>query len=194
MLYNYLMSNPKPNVPDNKGKELNVKPTLRQKQAFTEMVGNGGNKAKALREVGYSPAVVNNPQKVTESKGWKQLEEEYFPLDQIAEVQAIVLKAKRYIYLDEEYEHEIKSKDGNVIGTETRIRKVQTEVDDIQNLIKALDIAYKVRGMYPKEQKGDLNINVFSLADLAERHNKRKQLGFVDVEEAKVIEEPKINK
>jgi hypothetical protein len=52
---------------------------------------------------------------------------------------------------------------------------------DLKTKMKAVDIFYKVRGKYPKEAKGDVNINVFSLAELADKSTKRKQLGAEDV-------------
>lgn len=36
-----------------------------------------------MREVGYSPNTAKNPQQVTNSKGWKELLEEYLPDDYI---------------------------------------------------------------------------------------------------------------
>jgi hypothetical protein len=39
-------------------------PSLRAQKAVSLMVGNGGNKAKALIDAGYSPATANTPSKV----------------------------------------------------------------------------------------------------------------------------------
>jgi hypothetical protein len=41
--------------------------SIRAKKALTNLVVNGGNKAKALRDAGYSEAVVNTPSKVFDS-------------------------------------------------------------------------------------------------------------------------------
>lgn len=43
------------------------KPTMRQLLAIKNVVGNGGNKAEALRDAKYSPSVVDNPSKVFDS-------------------------------------------------------------------------------------------------------------------------------
>lgn len=59
-----------------KTKERKFKPTERQKLALDIMVGNGGIATPAMIEVGYSPNTANTPQKLTESKGFKQLCEE----------------------------------------------------------------------------------------------------------------------
>jgi hypothetical protein len=47
--------------------------TLRQKMAVEKIVGNGGNVTEAMREVGYTENTANTPQKLTESKGFKEL-------------------------------------------------------------------------------------------------------------------------
>lgn len=46
--------------------------TLKQKKVIDKMIENGGNVSDAMREVGYSPKTAHNPQKVTDSKGFKE--------------------------------------------------------------------------------------------------------------------------
>ena len=46
--------------------------TEKQKQAINNLVGNGGNKTKAMIDAGYSPNTANTPQKLTESEGFKE--------------------------------------------------------------------------------------------------------------------------
>lgn len=62
--------------------------TAKQKKAVEKLVENGGKDnpkpvGEVLREVGYSEAIVKNPQKITESKGFKALLDEYIPDDLI---------------------------------------------------------------------------------------------------------------
>ena len=62
--------------------------TAKQKRAVEKMVENGGKDnpqpvGEILREVGYSEAIAKNPQKITESKGFKKLLDEYIPDDLI---------------------------------------------------------------------------------------------------------------
>lgn len=47
--------------------------TFRQKALAKELVENGGNMASAMRKAGYSDAMIKNPQKVTRSKGFKEI-------------------------------------------------------------------------------------------------------------------------
>lgn len=46
---------------------------LRQRNALKNLVANGGNIAKAMRDAGYSPRTARTPQKLTESNGWQKL-------------------------------------------------------------------------------------------------------------------------
>ena len=47
--------------------------TTKQKTAFNNMVGNGGNVTKAMIDAKYAIATANTPQKLTESKGFQVL-------------------------------------------------------------------------------------------------------------------------
>jgi len=47
-------------------------PTTKQKRAVANIVGNGGNVTKAMRDAGYSEGTVNTPQKLTDSVGYKE--------------------------------------------------------------------------------------------------------------------------
>ena len=55
-------------------------PTIKQKKALKEIVENGRTSISAvMRDVGYSDATATHPDKLTESKGWKELLEQYLP-------------------------------------------------------------------------------------------------------------------
>lgn len=58
-------------------------PTQKQIAALDNLVGNGGNVTQAMRDAGYSENTLNTPQKLTESKGFKELCEEYGLTDQL---------------------------------------------------------------------------------------------------------------
>ena len=47
--------------------------TVKQEKALDEIVENGGNVSKAMRDVGYSVETAKTPSKLTESKGYKEL-------------------------------------------------------------------------------------------------------------------------
>lgn len=51
-------------------------PTIKQKKAVENLVGNGGNVTKAMRDAEYSENTLNTPQKLTKSKGFEEILEE----------------------------------------------------------------------------------------------------------------------
>lgn len=51
--------------------------TIKQKIAFNKMVENGGVASTAMISANYSPATAKTPQKLTESKGFQELCNEY---------------------------------------------------------------------------------------------------------------------
>ena len=59
------------------------KPSIKQKKAVDNLVGNGGNVTKAMLDAGYSVATANTPQKLTESKAFADLLETYLPDDML---------------------------------------------------------------------------------------------------------------
>lgn len=47
--------------------------TQKQRKAVENMVENGGNVSKAMRDANYSIETAKNPKKLTESKGYKEI-------------------------------------------------------------------------------------------------------------------------
>ena len=98
--------------------------TIKQKEAFDKMVGNGGNVTQAMRDAKYSEATINTPQKLTESKGFIELMEEHIPNILLAEKhKALLNKADA---------------EGNI---------------DVQAVKAGLDMAYKLKGAYEEGSK-----------------------------------------
>lgn len=93
------------------------KPKPRIKAVFEKVVGNGGNVTKAMREMKYSEGTINTPQKVTETKSWEMLLDEYLPESLIVKTHKEAFEAKR---------------DG--------------DKPDWQIRMKASELGYKVRG------------------------------------------------
>jgi len=57
--------------------------TLKQRKAIDNVVENGGNVTKAMRDAGYSETTVNNPDNLTKSDAWIELMEAYLPDDML---------------------------------------------------------------------------------------------------------------
>lgn len=72
--------------------------TLRQKLAMKKISENVGNSSlkmgKVLKEAGYSESVCKTPQRVTKTKGWNQLFEEYLPEDLLFQKHRKLLDSK----------------------------------------------------------------------------------------------------
>jgi len=60
-----------------------IKPTIKQKRYYNNLIANDGNKKKALLDAGYSQAIAKNPQKVETSKGFIELLSIYAPDDEL---------------------------------------------------------------------------------------------------------------
>lgn len=76
-------------VPKTKAKvEKPVKVTvkLQHKKLYKRLVENGGSLRQAIKKEGYSDAVADNPQKITKSKSWNQLLNQYLPESRLLEV------------------------------------------------------------------------------------------------------------
>lgn len=111
--------------------------TNKQKLAIKELVENVGiSTGQAMLNAGYSVATAKNPQKLTESKAWPDLVEEYLPDDEVLKAHQRGLNA-------------------------TKIQTSHTEpdrvVEDIPTQLKAVDIAYKVKNRYVNTQINILN-------------------------------------
>lgn len=59
--------------------------TLKQKKALDILVENGGNVSQAMIAAGYSPATAHTPQKLTESKAFKEIFSDYITDADLAE-------------------------------------------------------------------------------------------------------------
>lgn len=70
--------------------------TIKQKLAAKNLVGNGGNVTKAMLDAGYSKATANTPQKLTESKAWPELVEDYLPNDKLLKAPNEALEATKW--------------------------------------------------------------------------------------------------
>lgn len=52
---------------------------IRQKKVAKEVIENGGSVSAAMRKAGYSDAYASNPHKLTNTKSWQELMDEYLP-------------------------------------------------------------------------------------------------------------------
>ena len=53
--------------------------TIKQTTAIANIVENGGNVTKGMRDAGYKEGSINNPKSLTESKAWQEVFEKHLP-------------------------------------------------------------------------------------------------------------------
>ena len=112
-----------------------MNPTLRQKRMFKVLVENSSDTLKeAMIESGFSAETAKAPTKVTRSKGFKQLMDEYFPEDYVAQKHRELLDAEDVVFIPR----------GKKILEKTR--------PDNPTRRAAVNMAYKLRGNYAAEK------------------------------------------
>ena len=97
--------------------------TLKQKRAIANLVENGGNVSKAMRDAGYSVETAKTPSKLTESEAFKSIAEQ-IPDYLLVKVHMEGLNAKQFKY----------SPEGELM-----------QLDDFATRHKYLESAYKIK-------------------------------------------------
>jgi hypothetical protein len=120
------------------------KPTPKQRLVVEKVLENMGAEhpkptGEILREAGYAPSVADNPQFVTESKGFKELMEQYLPDDKLVKVHAEGLEANKIISANITY------------GDANEKTNDFIEVPDHPTREKFLKLAYTVKGKITPE-------------------------------------------
>lgn len=116
--------------------------TAKQKRAALKTLENGGNVSKAMREVGYSASVAKNPQKLTQSKGWEEFLDEYFPDSKLLEVGKNGLDATKLA---------------------TSFTEADQFIPDWPTRHKYLETALKLKKRLGQDEKAGLTINAESI-------------------------------
>ncbi len=134
------------------------KPTRKQKAAATIIMANPGiSTAEAMRQAGYSNAMVRNPQDLLKSRTFAELLEEYLPDERLAEVHAAGLDAVKIT----------RDKFGD-----------KYEDPDYYVRHSYLETAYKIKGRLtpPNSDKtGDVVINLAIYGQQNDRHTVQVQ-------------------
>lgn len=133
---------------------------LRHKQVLDNLVENGGSMRKAIQDAGYSEAVANNPQKITESVTWNEVMDKYFSDDELAQKHKELLNQKRIDYFvfskkmeDEEITAHVEAAGLAVITIREsdKGKLAFYSIPDAQAKKAALEMAYKMKGRYTDE-------------------------------------------
>ena len=111
-------------------------PTVRMIKTAQALVANGGKSvADAARQAGYSEAIARNPQKITKTKSWQALMEEYLPQDLIAQKHRELLDAEDIVFIPR----------GNKILEKKRPDNAARK--------GAIEMAHKLRGNFAPEKR-----------------------------------------
>jgi len=125
-------------------------PTMKQKLAFKKTVENGGFVSPAMKNARYSPAMAKNPQKLTKSKGWHELMNEFLPDDSLILVHAEGLMANKVISV-------------KIVGAKANEATDDfIEVPDHPIRKQYLELAYRIKGRLGV----DTQINQFNASDM----------------------------
>lgn len=138
------------------------KPTLRQKILAKEMLANPGSLSKAMRKAGYSEGYVRNSHELTATQTWQDLLEKYLPDERLTEKHEELMEASAVddFFVDPKLEdkeiYAIAKKAhvkvfmiqrGAIGGTKVYVSKADTATQR-----QALDMAYKLKGVYAAER------------------------------------------
>lgn len=136
------------------------KENIRAKSTVQRMVANGGKRrslAQAMREAGYSESYARNPQKIKGTKVWQEYLEEFIPDEQLAVAHRSLLEAQRVsrmefpaLLTDEEIKNIIAASGRTVLVLKRGKGGVNVAFSepDFTARVRAIDLAYKVKGLY----------------------------------------------
>jgi hypothetical protein len=126
---------------------IEVKATPKQKLVVEHLMANpGAQMSDAIRSAGYSEVSARNPQEITRAKGFKELLDIYLPEKKLLRKHKDFINAKK------------------VIRTYTK-GDLTSEIEETDaNAVKALDMAYKLRGAYINNDVTN-NVLVVQLSD-----------------------------
>lgn len=112
--------------------------TIKQKKALKNLVENGGNVSKAMRDAGYSPETASDPKKLTTSKGFQELIAQTPGLkdEEVLEELSGAIHSKKVVT--------VYGKDGN---------KTKEISETSSNQTRGMDMFFKLRGHYAPEKK-----------------------------------------
>jgi len=133
---------------------------IRAKATVHKMVANGGKRrslAQAMRDAGYSESYARNPQKIKQTRAWQEYLDEYIPDEAVAVAHRELLGAQRVSRMefpaaltDEEVANIIASSGRTVLVLKRGKQGVSVAFaePDFTARVRAIDLAYKVKGLY----------------------------------------------
>lgn len=172
-------------------------PSRKQKKAATLLLENPGmSTGEAMRQAGYAPGMVKNPQDLTRSKSWQDLMNEYLPEESLVQWHKQLGNSHSLEHmvlgLGPKLTKDLVDGDGKISDEQAlamlsdancvvrkivhgpQARHVYYFAPDNRARKDALDMAYKLRGSYAPDKHVTVNIDVEpsdEIKKLAERLN-----------------------
>lgn len=169
------------------------RPTYKQRKFAKKVLIEGKSKRQAAKEAGYADSIAKNPKKITESKGWETLQEEFLPDPLLAQRHQELLNAnyiQHYVFpkMTTEVKKGRKTIKGTLLLSDEEIKVIVESVPgckliyikadsfnkiaffqapDNRGRKDALDMAYKLTGKYA-EQKHKHSFEGKNLEELRE--------------------------
>lgn len=125
---------------------------LQQKLARKVLVEKVSSISAGMRAVGYSERTAKVPSKVTRSKGWHELMQKYLPDNHLGVKHREFLDAPR------------------LIRTYKKGDMVSETIETDPSAVKALDMAYKLKGRYNSEESGGKTLIINISGESASRY------------------------
>lgn len=157
--------------------------TVKQKLVFKEVV-KGSTISSAMVKAGYAKSTSKRTNKVTATDGWKELMDTHLSESSLAQAHRDLLQQKRIDYFvfpksmeDDEIVEHVASV-GIVVITVRQSDKGKMafySIDDANARKGALDMAYKLKGLYAPEKNLNVNVDVEAtetIKELAEEVNR----------------------
>jgi len=114
--------------------------TIKQQLAVKEITENHRSVSAAMKKVGYKPSTYSKPKNLTGSKAWPELLDENLPDDEVLSEHRKGLHATKpigaLVIIKKDGEQEVVYKDNEGV----------IEVEDTPTRLKAVELAYKVKG------------------------------------------------
>ena len=123
-------------------------------------IDNGGKRrslGQSMREAGYSESYARNPHKIKQTKAWQEYLEDFIPDEQIANAHKTLLEAQRVgrmdfpVSLTNKEVTEVITSSGRIVLAIKRTKQgvgVSFTEPDFTTRARAVDLAYKVKGLY----------------------------------------------
>lgn len=141
--------------------------TIRQKKAVKALAENGGVVSRAMLTAGYSPMTAQDPKKLTDSDGFKELMGKYLSDEKLAKRHEELLdKREEYIWVDTK----------EIEGKKITVLRREDLGPDVQAVSKGLDMAYKIKDRYAADKHINLNIEAEASPELKELAAKLNEL------------------